>query len=77
MMQSDESVVGKIAWARLERCPWASRYCETPRHAEQLLPAAFVVGFHEGEDAITYSACNECVGVIAADLGVPVEEGIL
>jgi hypothetical protein len=75
------SSAGKIAWVPVERFAEHRPWCETPRHAGQRRPSAYVVAFvgegPEDGEQVVYAACERCVEQIAEGLDTTAAEGTL
>jgi hypothetical protein len=69
----------RVAWCRVERYSEPRPWCEAPRHEGQRRPAAVVAAFTGPDvgDDLVQAMCAECVGAIAADLGITVDEGMI
>ncbi len=72
----DDAPVGRIGWVASSDFAEARPWCESPRHVDKRIPAAWVMAYAEpGAEPIVQAMCGECMDVIARDLGTSPVEG--
>lgn len=79
---------GRVGWTLWEymEATWRAEHplCEAERHERSGIRAEYAVALHGAEvremygtDGHVFAACGACVGEMAADLGITIEDGIL